>query len=797
MLQLTAAGLACAQSAGLALEEVIVSATRSEELLSDVAVSVVAIGKEELEAQGLRSLDTVAAGVPNVVVQRSYFGGAYLVVRGAGSPIMNQVQSTVGTFIDGVYIPNARNALTPLFDMERVELLRGPQGTLFGKNSIAGVFNVVTARPSDMWEGLVDARIGNERSHEVTGMISGPLNDSLNGRLAAFNRKTGNWLDNDLGPGAGGQDTEAYRASMTWQPSDDTQVWLKWEHFNDVFNGAMSQVISIDPADAAVFAGADTRLDKRMVLGTGSRFGADFGLSPEAYSSSSADLLTLSVDHQFADGYLLSLVYGDSLFRTWARGNIVDSPTVNIFLDSGLDFTTRNLELKLSSPQDRSLRFSTGVYLEKSRKDLPSSSIAQGNFETLGPVLNSILASTGLPAALLGSNTALAPALQIITHNSNRARGTALSPFFEATYEFNDEWTAIVGLRLARDRIKVDKSFEKTDSNGNVFASLAAFGAVLPMGGVELFPGYTVATAYSDVAGAVFGTFVNPSDTPPERLRRTDRVTLPAAKLEYRPSPDALYYFSVQTGYKNGGFNIDSYVDSVEFEPEESLAFELGAKYSLADGRGQLNVALFQTGFDDLQVAVLNPTNGSILIRNAAEATVRGIEWDARWQLTENLVVGGAYGYLDAQYDSYANGDCTIDQKLASAGATCAQDLGGRPLPQAPRNTASAFVQYTRPVVAGLEFSAALDVSYRDEAYGESTLDWRLAAERQTLVNARLALSHLEQQWTVALIGNNLTDDDARLSGGTNGALQGPLTYYAPRQPPTSYWLQIQKRFGG
>src|SRR5690606_15266545 len=160
-------------------------------------------------------------------------------------------------------------------DMQRVEVLRGPQGTLFGKNAISGVFSLLTVRPTEHFEGLVDVRAGNHNSHEGTLVLSGPLTDTLSARFAVFNRRTGDYLDNTISDAdAGGTDSEAYRLSFNWQAGDDTTVWFKAEHNNHVVNAGVSQVMALDPIDRqlltqldpALAARVDTRLDDKIAM---------------------------------------------------------------------------------------------------------------------------------------------------------------------------------------------------------------------------------------------------------------------------------------------------------------------------------------------------------------------------------------------------------------------------------------------------------------------------------------------------------------------------------------------------
>ena len=491
------------------------------------------------------------------------------------------------------------------------------------------------------------------------------------------------------------------------------------------------------------------------------------------------------------------MIGADSTDAT-AHGNASASwPLSNIYLDTVTEFRSKSIELKLASPQDERFRFTVGAYAEKSEEGIMDG-YSYVAFDDLGPTFNYVLADPvdgfGIPGAMLYDDyAALTPALILrVSPGDNTTEVRSLGAYIQASYDFNDEWSLTACVRYSEDTLEqfFDPS-NRADWTGSEFLSEASFLAA----GVD--PG--LVEYYSMAGRAIFGTFISLPGDPVYRAEQTDRALLPSARLEFRPDFDTLYYLSAQSGYKNGGFNTFSLGNPTPFDKEKSLAFELGAKYSLANGRGQLNMAIFHTGFDDLQVGYVDPVSGGVGFSNAAEATSMGAELDLTWRLTESLTAGVQYGWLKAEYDSYKNATCNIDQQIAvqdiQPPPACLQDLSGKPLNNAPRHSASVTLDYVQPIGNALEFQSNLIVSYRDEYPVEATNSRQFEAPSATLVDLRLAIASPAQAWTVALIGRNLSNDDGLVYGSGSGAGMRKGTYFGQMRQPRSYWLQVEKRF--
>jgi outer membrane receptor protein involved in Fe transport len=796
-----------ASKPNLGLEEIIVTATKQEETVSNVGASIIAVSSKQIDELGYRSMASLVQSTPNVNVYEGSTG-TKLTVRGVGTPPTGGASASVATFIDGVYQGNSSQTNNILVDMERVEILRGPQGTLFGKNSIAGVFNLITARPTQDFEALIDLRAGNYDSVEGTAVVSGGLTDDISGRMMVYRQKTGDYLDNTFeGNDAGGGSKEAFRGSLNWNISDNTSVWVKAQHDHVQRNAATTQLIGLDPADAAhlnsidpsILPRIDTKLNDKMATGFGDYYGNPTGLNPDTSLVTSRDTFAAILTHTFDNEYELTATAGWDRNRVNNRGNTSqDYPLVTVYLDTKSTYQTSNLEMRLSSPTDDRFRFTVGGYAEKSKYGIDSGN-GYLNFaaplQAGGPatttLINGILADAGVPTGLLASDEALSPALIMSLGTPyGRNRTTSLALYGQATYDFTDELSLTLGLRAAQDEIEQDKNFDtRTDLNGNSLFSTESFAGLVPV------PGLGIEDAYAATAQGLAGAIgIGIPGMPNFNDTHKDRALLPAGKFEYRPSPDELYYASIQSGYKNGGFATDGLGYPNEFEKEKSIAYELGGKISVADGRGQINGAVFRTDFKDLQVAIIDPLSGGVLFTNAAKAYTQGLELGGRWRFTEELTGSLNYAYLQSRYNSFENGPRTISMSIADPLSTQPQDLSHKPLMYAPRNAGSAALDYVQPLNDVFDLQATVSVAVTDDSYSELSNSDELKAHSSTIVDATVALVDTVDLWRVALIGQNLTDD-RNLIYGTSGSLVNKGTYFGQMRQPMTYWLQVQKRF--
>ncbi len=263
----------------------------------------------------------------------------------------------------------------------------------------------------------------------------------------------------------------------------------------------------------------------------------------------------------------------------------------------------------------------------------------------------------------------------------------------------------------------------------------------------------------------------------------------PSINVQYDLNEDTMLYASFSTGYKSGGYDArginglpqggtitatTSHLDNFYYDDEEAETIELGVKMTLLNGAAELNAALFRTDYTDMQVSIHDGGVG-FAVQNAGEARVQGLEMDGRWQLTENLMATASLAYLDFEWKDYKAGVCPGDGPSLPASPTVAGncDYSGKENVHTPEWSASLGVSHSYALSDGLELKSALDMNFKDNHYTTVDLDSRQEQSAYTLVNARVALSSLDANWEVALVGNNLTDQEVRLFGASIAASQG------------------------
>lgn len=810
----------------LVLEEVLVTAQKRAENAIDVPISMAVETGASLEKKGILDLQTLSINTPGLYLQD---GGrtSQVAMRGLGSPGLDSVESSVGFYIDGVYFGRSRLSRNPLFDMERIEILRGPQGTLYGRNSIAGAINMLTAKPTREFEGRLLAEGGsNVNNHKFELTLSGPLTDTLSARVALLDSGRGSYLNNTAdGPNGGGQDTEGYRGSIRWQPSERFDATLKYESMNHANTGSYAQ-LSSNPFNSPALQGIgnlDLTVDRNQqvagqgVNNLGDRVGGFF----------SSDSAALNMHWDVSDELRITSVTGMYEYDAQSRDYITASPVDTLTIKGLTDrYEYFSQELRLSSTGDGPFKFIAGVFTDRYELTTQPNAGEGAVLNLGGPVLGAV--RDGLAGAIGGLFPGLAdnvadgfvlgatPGFTLITPSgspdgtvSNLAQDiTTWSVFYEGTWEFNDQWHLTVGVRYTEEENETTlaKGTFYTNGVGQSWGTLPT-GAEITAAAVAADPALAgnealLTAVYQgtvDSVAAVPALIAATGGTP---LARPDPIKddsfTPSLKLQYFQNDDTMYYFSAVTGFKAGGFNSSNLlpftIEGDTFQSEDALAFEFGGKYTLQGGQGNFSFALFRTEFDELQVGTITAQGASSVV-NAASATTQGIELDTTWRITENLTAGAKYAYLDAEYTDSNELACNGFQAAQRAAAgedfsatPCTYRLdqqfsGDNRLQRAPEHTASVFAEYQMELNDRWQLQSYLGVNYRDEA--NTSIENFLRSDAATLVNARIAFVDTVNNWHLAFYGNNLTDDDGLIlqqdnsGSAVKGIINTPRTWAA------------------
>lgn len=748
--------------AALELEEIVVTAQKRAQSLQDVPIAISAVSGDSISSSGIAKMEDLAPSIPNFQFAEAVSGSDQLFMRGVGSGINFGFEMAVGQVIDGFFYGRSRFGRASFLDIERVEVLKGPQGALIGKNTSAGALNITTAKPTDEFEAWVSTTYEFEadEGYTVEGAVSGPLTDSLKARLAVRVDDRDGWVHNDI-TGDDQQKTEDITARLTflWEPSADVDVTLAYQ-FGDFDREGRTRQLSkcgdglknFDPDgpgpapagalfNALVASGEDCKANfNRNVVSTRNGQGNSEGFTTEF------DTLGLTVNWEVGEHTLTSLT-GYAEYDTEDLVDIDATFAELVAMDAIESFEQVSQEFRIVSPIGEKLDYIAGVYLLHTEQQVDFSR----HFVAQPPGF----AHSNLIATEQESDTA--------------------ALFGQVTFHLSETWDLTVGGRYTRETKDALQVQTPTDLFSLTPSALDFSLAPVPL------PGTTSHTLDRD---------------------RTESNFSPNLNVQWQPDNDTMYYASISKGFKGGGFDMQldgnqaSAAQTFEFEEEEVLAYELGAKLTLAEGAAQLNLALFRSEFDDLQVSSLTGTSATFNVGNAASAITQGLEADLKWALTERLTLSAAMAYLDAEYDEFDNAQCNTDQLLNGSCAGGTQDLSGKPLQYAPDWSGTLSAEYVLPLSGALELTGFMQVIYSDEFSLALDRDPNLTQEDYTKVDARLTLSDTDHSWEISLIGRNLGDETTSNFG--NDAIGGPMmagTYFRMIDAPRSLALQGRLHF--
>jgi len=779
--------LACAQES-LEIEEVIVTAQKREQSLQDVPVSVSVVTGEAISETGIANLDELSTHVPNLSISEGSQTTA-ITMRGLGSGINQGFEQSVGMFIDGIYAGRDRQFRSPFLDVAAVEVLRGPQGTLFGKNTIAGAINLTTAKPTDEFEASLRTTYEPENSeYAVEGILSGAVTETLKARLAVKQAEADGYLDNSFtGREEPGKVETVVRTTLVWEPTDDLSVTAKYEKARYDVAGEANR-IDEDGGWGAVYRGIDPAFDT----------GDDFTRSAaKEMSANDNESFTLTLDYALGE-YTLTSITGYSEYQYHDDQDVDFSPLEVLNQVQAQDFDQWSQEIRLTSPLGERFDFITGLYYQTSnlahhkRLDSNLGALvggvpAQGTVNGFPLTINPFnVADLLAPAAFVNVGTGLIPAnvgASIVAVGLNSARSGRVSDFGQGAEAWaifgQGTWHATDSLHLTFGLRYTEETKEATR---RVYLSAYGSDNLLPLND----PNYALLVG---IQGGLFGTFAHALED-----KTTVENLSPSFKAQYDLTDDVMLYASASRAFKSGGFSesgTSGDLDGFSFDDEEALAFELGGKLRILDGRGSLNFALFQTDYSDLQVSAF--VGDKFVVGNAAQATSRGLEVDSAVRLSEALTLTAAMAYLDATYDQFDNASCTLAQiQVSGASAkTCEQDLEGESLAFAPEWTANVGLHHVADLSETLTLRSNLNVNYVDKQYLAQDLDAQVLEKSHVTVNARVALTDTSSFWELALVGKNLTGEAIRTYANDVPLMDGAyFTYMAlPRTVAVQFSL--------
>ena len=742
-------GATLGEAATVQLDEIsVVGANHRAEPAQHVPASIQAIDGDRLGDAGLDELSALAQRVPGVMMNAPNPRYTAIGIRGLGSSSANDgLDGSVAVFLDGVYL--ARQGMTPLdfADIERVEILRGPQATLYGKNATAGAINLTSRMPSFTNEGQGEIRLGQDGLRHYRASVSGPLiDDELAARLSLFDVSRDGDVDNLFnGARLNDEGRQGFRGQLLWIPNERFSARLIGEYaVQDESAVLTASNLSTTTRQRAAFVGYQP-----------------LPVSPYARRVEQNDAnslhtlqrgLTLQLDNYLDNDLTLTSITG---YRDWSYGSRHDADSMALSVARskvGLDHSQFSQELRLAQSVSEQFDYLLGVYYLQQRLqrdvDVAFGRDAAAFFLGDRPEINALGITPGMvPSSLLQGAE---------QHFSGGQDSDTQALFGQFTWRPTERLAITPGLRFSRER--------KRGEINRVVDGLTPLGfdPVSQIGG-QLLRSIALGGAYA-------------------RSNRIQENNLSGQlALSYQFSDEVVGYARWSRGYKAGGINLEVTGDEVApvFDAERATAVEVGIKSRWWDDRVLLDVALYQTDVDDYQalsnsepVDELSPPLRDNLI-NVGKVRLRGVEVDARLQLTPRVGWRLGLALSDARYRSFDNAPCAPQ----SAALSC--DLSGKQLFNAPRWSVSTGLAYHQPLFSGLELFGALDYDWRSGYYGVLERGAGSYQSPYGLTHVRVGMGQVDQRWAVELWAQNLFDQDyasafyATLGSGDYGLLPG------------------------
>lgn len=702
------------------LEEVIVTAQKQEENIQNVPITIAVLNGDELAKSGIDTQRQLAMATPSIAVNvNANFVAPY--IRGVGTQYANPgLEPSVATYFNDLYLSRPSAGLLNFNDIERVEVLKGPQGTLYGRNTTGGAIRIITKSPTEEFEAGVGFTLGNYNKRAVDFFVSGPLTSGLTGRLSGQVDKNDGWIENV----AGGDDVHDrnlgfLHGKLAWDATEKLTVAVMVDYtrkkdregvaFQPLYAGAPEQT-------AAAFPGA-------IHSNEHDEYSGDFPVKDNEFDAGGVEL---RADYDLSDDTTLTSItgYRYNKFHGFADLDATSIPLIKA--DTELERTEDwSQEFQVLYDDGDKINLNTGIFAFYES--------ATDNFGLGGLGIEGSLAAQN-PLAPPGAFT------NAMIGGDGKVEVTTVAWYGEGSYDITEEWEVMLGLRYTDETKKAENDFYLTAQQAD---------------GTPLKP---YATVISN----------------PEQEISFEELS-PKIQITWRPVYGVMLFASYQEGFKSGGFNMPNPSPGpvAEVEQETLKATELGWKMQFE--RVRINGAIFHYDLEDLQIQVTGEGGGITSVRNAGTATVDGIESDITFAATEELELGAGFGYQTSEFGSVPNGQyivpcAEVPAYLATgnfSGSPCASPLGlaelagqlkGNDLPQSPELTGYVRGAYTQAIGGSGKLVYSVIASYADEF--SWTADNLYTEDSKTLVNANVTWTSADEKYNVGVFGTNLTDEE-------------------------------------
>lgn len=727
----------------LRLEEVVVTARKRMEMMQDIPIAVTAMNSEQLDAQGLFSLQDFGSGaIPTLRVQPFPNNPSTLVVsvRGIGQADAGQVtrEPGVGIYVDGVYLGRSQGLGSELADIQHVEVLRGPQGTLFGRNAVGGAVSFTTKAPTGEFGLEQTIGTGSENHFKALTRLSLPEVAGVSAKIDYMQNERDGWVKNTLASADdyNAYDKDGYRVTLNWEAADNINVRYAYDDSSIETSQNYFQIYK----DPFFFNGGNTETDR--VERT------RFNLPLEANVTEQSGH-ALIAEWDLSDELTIKSISSYRELDEETHTNYGGAFGFGLITDAAIEQEQWSQEIQfIGSALDDSIEYAAGLYYyEEDVKEINE------NFGYLLPDPTSVLAGFGVPH--LGSSNFVAASGYF---NLVGSPGVSLVPSPVINTFINYFSGSLIDLSLSDLR-----NVEATTQSAAAFGQFTWTPSVL-----DERLHLTFGLRYTeDKKTASRPIFNGATGAPSQPIPDSESID-PAFTAAYDVSDDGSLYFRYATAYKAGGVNLRS-ADFASYEPEELESYELGMKTVLWDHRVQLNTAAFWSTYSDRQIDFSNPADitDSRTINAANDIDIYGFELDVRAVIVEGLTADLSYVYMGA------NNPLQPDTVFGNGAPTRFE------LQQLPRHAGSLSLDYAFPPLPIGDLDAHLDIVSADQSYYSPRNDYTEDSD-YTMANARLSLSNIQLDnygsLKVSAWVRNLTDTEYVVFAAESGA-----AFNAPR----------------
>ena len=729
----------------LVIEEIIVTARKKEESIQDTPLAVTAI-TGELREGSVRRLEDIQAFAPNLFINRTpgIASGAAITIRGVASLESDKsFEPSIGVVMDGMFLGTSSGVLLDNFDIERIEVLRGPQGTLFGKNTTGGILNVIRS-PVSLNEMGADISLtgGSFGRQDIKAVAQIPLiEDTLGLKLfGASIQHDGHVRNTTLNTDVGGDDKTNYGFTVLWEPNDDFDLKVHHEIMED--NSEQGAYTNRNVVGELACTITQIGFDPANGCEKDANDGPDTTES-DGSNFSNNDYETTIVTANFnTEAFLYTYIYS---LRDMDEQNMQDfdgAPAHLLRMNFFNDWEQTSHEFRVTSQFSDTVQFIAGFY------------DWEADFEQRWDVYDLFyqLSRLGVPPwgagrqGVEGYSDVFPWEDDVAGNNGQSQVTTSTAVFFSADWFVADNWTLTAGFRWTEE----EKDF---------------------VGGAS-------APGYYPLRGEPWPGIFNPYEA---KAKWTE--TTPKLGLRYQPSDDAMFYASYSEGFKSGGFfaRQANYLIDPSYEPEYVKNYEFGWKTTLQDGRMIFNGAIFRSDYDDKQESILIPvdlSNVATVVRNASSLEMTGLELEVMYQVTQAWNVMATYGYLDSEYADYL-ADLTGDNIVTDNSALVPRNT--------PKNTFGLTTSYTAKVGNG---DLKARISYRHRSDMETNSSNNPLGTLDSISNVNATVSYTIDNYGVSLWGRNITDQREE-----RWATIGGLTSRGWWNEPATYGVTVSASF--